>query len=153
MAEAIQKKLKAELEKHTQMQKGRFYQSRFLFSHSLSCHVVSELTLTDHIRTLYSKMNGTTLYFPLIRIITWGCCNVSLYNFNDFKQTLTITCVCVSVCLSDVSKSVSARQKLESQLTENNIVKEVITSLFVISALVLYDVFGITDVIPLCVSI
>ena len=36
----------------------------------------------------------------------------------------------MSVCSLDVSKSMSARQKLETQLTENNIVKEVRNSSF-----------------------
>ncbi len=40
---------------------------------------------------------------------------------DQYLHTLTLT----HVCCVDVSKSMSARQKLETQLTENNIVKEV----------------------------
>lgn len=39
-------------------------------------------------------------------------------------------------CCSDVSKSMSARQKLETQLTENNIVKEVTQPLNVVNCLI-----------------
>ena len=48
------------------------------------------------------------------------------YRLKDFRFfALWLNDVKDVFYLSDVSKSMSARQKLEAQLTENNIVKEV----------------------------
>lgn len=50
--------------------------------------------------------------------------SISLYKEAYAYDTVFESCLMIA-CITDVSKSMSARQKLEAQLTENNIVKEV----------------------------
>lgn len=81
--------------------------------------------LTDHIRTA-TQINSLdhSCTFKLLFMVA------ALLRLHYLKKTDEYLYSLIPICCSDVSKSMSARQKLETQLTENNIVKEVTNSLF-----------------------
>lgn len=128
MAELIQKKLQGEVEKYQQLQKGKGAGSvrprPSPFTHSPKpsqendFHSRHRVHFLPHHSALPHPLTGRGILvyflssiFFLPGLASGGPFEVSNQAF--FSQP------------ADLSKSMSGRQKLEAQLTENNIVKEV----------------------------